>query len=357
MNKTPPPPPPAAIEVSALRPYDILCGRSKNCFNNIGNRRFRVTMGMNVKRYDSIATRSERGKFIISLAHTLKDDVGFRFFRILKNGEKVELTEEEARAKIGHALRDLSASLREGTSKPPNKPKIARKKKKVIKARTMKSTQLEDRSMKLNIVTPTLKKDTLCLDACASQRPSLVAGSMVPSFGENNDSNNSSNNNLQEKDWDLPVAISSAALLPWREQVLGEFGFSPLDVYGCDAATATAHDDDFPLLHPLQHEVEESPILSDLLPSPFGECSHPRVVSMPLNLSSNTEENSHADSSLFFYSCDTKTSLNSFFSSTDQLEDKVATCSMSTDDHDEADKDLSVSVAHPPHSLGRVVVQ
>eukprot|EP00980_Cylindrotheca_fusiformis_P001860 scaffold417_cov97-Cylindrotheca_fusiformis.AAC.3 len=258
MNKT------TAKEVSLLRPYDILCGRSRSSFNNIGNRRFRVTVGMNVKRYDSIATRSERGNFILSLAHTLKDDVGFRFLRILKNGEKVELTEEEARAKIGHALRDLSASLREGTSKPPNKPKAARREKKVIKARTMKSTKLEAPSTKPKIVTPNLKKETLCLDSSAFPRSNFVAESMVPSF-ENNDSNNHSHNHIQEKDWNLPVAVSSASFLPWREQGMREFGFFPLDMDGCDAANThdDSDDNDSLLPHPQQREFEETAMLSD----------------------------------------------------------------------------------------------
>ena len=95
------------------RPYDILCGRNRNSFNNIGNRRFRITINMNVEKYNSMRSRHERSKFIASLAHTMKYEVGFRFLKRGKNpSETSELTDDEVRAKIGHALRDLSTVLR-----------------------------------------------------------------------------------------------------------------------------------------------------------------------------------------------------------------------------------------------------
>eukprot|EP00980_Cylindrotheca_fusiformis_P001858 scaffold417_cov97-Cylindrotheca_fusiformis.AAC.1 len=325
MNKT----------TAALRPYDILSGRSKSCFNNIGNRRFRITVSLNVKRYNSIATRSGRARFIESFARTLKDDVGFRFLRILKNGEKVELSEEEARAKIGHALRDLSLCLRKAASKPPNKRKTAMRKMKATKTRTMKFATLKPRSTTTKIWTA----------ASASQRPSVVAESMMPSLDENKDSNTISSNHGREKDWNVHVAVSPTSFLPSREQGLEEFGFFPLDMSGCD--TATAQDDDDSLLpHLLQHELEDPLMSSDLLPSSFGECSHLRVVSMPLNNpSTTTEENSYPDSNPFFHDFDTKAKYSSFFSSPNK-EEEIATCSMSTDDHDrDDDEDLSVSFA------------
>eukprot|EP00980_Cylindrotheca_fusiformis_P015029 scaffold4140_cov81-Cylindrotheca_fusiformis.AAC.6 len=111
-----------------LRPYDILCGRNRNSFNNIGNRRFRVTISMNVAKYEALRSRNERSQFIAALAQTLKYEVGFRFLKrksaadiikkkkknnsSCKNHDPLELTDEEIRAKIGHALRDLSAAMK-----------------------------------------------------------------------------------------------------------------------------------------------------------------------------------------------------------------------------------------------------
>mmetsp|Transcript_22347 Transcript_22347/g.55272 ORF Transcript_22347/g.55272 Transcript_22347/m.55272 type:complete len:415 (-) Transcript_22347:453-1697(-) len=104
------------VPQDCVRPYDILCGRSKTCFNNIGNRRFRITISMNVAKYDTITNRTERGKFIVGLARTFKEDVGFRFVRISKKVGRVELSDEEIRAKIGHALRDLSKTKAEAAA-------------------------------------------------------------------------------------------------------------------------------------------------------------------------------------------------------------------------------------------------
>jgi len=97
------------------RPYDILCGRNRNSFNNIGNRRFRITISMNVEKYNSMRSRHERSKFIASLAQTMRYEVGFRFLKKKggKNPQTVDLSDEEIRAKIGHALRDLSSNLRQ----------------------------------------------------------------------------------------------------------------------------------------------------------------------------------------------------------------------------------------------------
>eukprot|EP00980_Cylindrotheca_fusiformis_P022779 scaffold9748_cov111-Cylindrotheca_fusiformis.AAC.2 len=301
MNKTPKA---TEDEVSALRPYDILCGRRKHCFNNIGNRRFRITVSLNVKKYDSIATRTERSKFIISLARTLKHDVGFRFLRILKNGEKVELPEEEVRAKIGHALRDLSTSLREGAS--------VGSKKEVIKAKTTKSTNLVAPSKMPKIVTPTLKKERLFEVASTSQRYSLVAESTMPSLDENNDSsNNYSSNHVQEKDRNLPAVDTSASFWPSRERILV---------------------DDSLLSHPQQQKLEEAPTVSNFLPSSLGGYQPLRVGSMPMNLSPATEANYHPHSNTFFH--DTKT----FFSNTTE-ENNIAMCSMSSLDSDEENDD------------------
>ncbi|CAJ1950070.1 unnamed protein product [Cylindrotheca closterium] len=102
------------------RPYDVLCGRNRNSFNNIGNRRFRITISMNVEKYNAMRSRHERSKFIASLAQTMRYEVGFRFLKRkeggAKNAQTVELTNYEIRAKIGHALRDLSSNTKEDGS-------------------------------------------------------------------------------------------------------------------------------------------------------------------------------------------------------------------------------------------------
>ena len=88
-------------------PYDILCGRNSTAFNNIGNRRFRVTIALNLKRYMEAKTRRDKTEVIISVLKLLREDVGARFLK--RKGDKlVELSDARAREKVGHALRDLS---------------------------------------------------------------------------------------------------------------------------------------------------------------------------------------------------------------------------------------------------------
>ena len=84
--------------------------------------RFRITINMNVEKYNSLKSRHERSKFIASLAHTMRYEVGFRFLKKKngKNSETIDLTDDEVRAKIGHALRDLSTVLRENGADETN---------------------------------------------------------------------------------------------------------------------------------------------------------------------------------------------------------------------------------------------
>ena len=88
-------------------PYDIICGRNSTAFNNIGNRRFRVTIALNLKRYMAAKSRQEKTQVILSVLHLLRRDVGARFIK--KKGDQFEdLNDAQAREKVAHALRDLS---------------------------------------------------------------------------------------------------------------------------------------------------------------------------------------------------------------------------------------------------------
>lgn len=96
--------------VRSLGPYDVVCGRGSVAFNNIGNRRFRIIIGMNVDKYSAIDGRFQKGIFIGNLVDALVCEMGARFFKQNKtDGRLVELTEAEIRKKVGHALRDMFA--------------------------------------------------------------------------------------------------------------------------------------------------------------------------------------------------------------------------------------------------------
>ena len=114
-------------KADSLGPYDILCGRTKAAFHNIGNRRFRVTMSINLHRYMEMPTKQAKTMFIKELVHLLKDKVGVRFLKEAErssvslsssrtisseNGDGdvkyIELTNKQARDKVSHSLRDLA---------------------------------------------------------------------------------------------------------------------------------------------------------------------------------------------------------------------------------------------------------
>ena len=98
------------ISKSSIGPYDILCGRSRASYHNVGNRRFRITIGAYLPKYINARTRYDKTSLIIFVVRLLHDDVGARFLK--QNGVNmyVQLDEKEARKKVGHAFRDMVAA-------------------------------------------------------------------------------------------------------------------------------------------------------------------------------------------------------------------------------------------------------
>ena len=103
--------------ISDLRPFDVLCGRDKQSYHNIGNRRFRIMINMNLQKYMSCKTRTERSRMIQDLTDELQQFCGqFRFLKRITETNKsdifVELNRKQSREKIAHALRDAAAQYR-----------------------------------------------------------------------------------------------------------------------------------------------------------------------------------------------------------------------------------------------------
>jgi len=97
-----------------LQPFDVLCGRDKKCYNNIGNRRFRILINSNLPRYLRCSNRKERSLMIFALTEELccctTTCSPIRFFKKQKNNEGlIKLDFKGCREKIGHALRDAAS--------------------------------------------------------------------------------------------------------------------------------------------------------------------------------------------------------------------------------------------------------
>lgn len=105
---------PSLVKTDDIKPYDILCGRDKATFNNVGNRRFRVLISLNIPRYERATTKAEKASVIKYICDIFRNEVGVRFLKKHKNGEGYyELSVSEARKKVGHALRDMSVARQE----------------------------------------------------------------------------------------------------------------------------------------------------------------------------------------------------------------------------------------------------
>ena len=103
----------AKYYLSNIGPYDVLCGRDKESYNNIGNRRFRIMININLPNYLICKTRTDRSKMILEVTHNLHP---FRFFKRLNRGDAVDgmsplviLDSKQSREKIAHALRDAAS--------------------------------------------------------------------------------------------------------------------------------------------------------------------------------------------------------------------------------------------------------
>merc|ERR1719464_709632 len=93
--------------------------------NLIGNKRFRVVIKMNLQRYIDSPTRDDKTNVIKSIVWMLQEEIGARFLKkkLVKKHDKINggtqktaqytlMTEEQARKKVGHTLRDLVILLR-----------------------------------------------------------------------------------------------------------------------------------------------------------------------------------------------------------------------------------------------------
>jgi hypothetical protein len=96
------------LQLSGIGSYDVLCGRHKLAFNNIGNRRFRVTVSLSLERYLSSPRRQDKTQVVFSIVKLIKGNGG-RFLK-WKKDRWIELEDKQAKEKVGHALRDMASS-------------------------------------------------------------------------------------------------------------------------------------------------------------------------------------------------------------------------------------------------------
>jgi hypothetical protein len=85
--------------------YTVLCGRGKDHYNWVGNRRFRVIVNMNLERYLSARTKAEKTRIVMDVVE-LVHDCGGAFAKRHVNGDWYDIGYDAAREKVGALFRD-----------------------------------------------------------------------------------------------------------------------------------------------------------------------------------------------------------------------------------------------------------
>jgi len=95
---------------AALGDLDILCGRDKEAFRHVGNRRFRHVVKLNLVPYARAKGRQDKSAVILSVIEQVRE-MGGRFVKRKKGGRVlVELSDKQVREKVGHAIRDMATA-------------------------------------------------------------------------------------------------------------------------------------------------------------------------------------------------------------------------------------------------------
>lgn len=95
--------------------YDVINGRGKKSYNHIANRRFRQLTAMNLKRYQNAKCKVDKTVVVIGIVNSIrKSSPSGGFIKKCPNtGRWISMSDEGAREKVGHCLRDMIGNKRE----------------------------------------------------------------------------------------------------------------------------------------------------------------------------------------------------------------------------------------------------
>lgn len=105
--------------------YTVLCGRGKDCFNFVGNRRFRIIVDMNLERYALAPTKSEKTQIVTDIVELVRMAGGC--FAKKEDGVWLEVGDAVAREKVGALLRDCLHQQYRSSSKAKTARRQAQK--------------------------------------------------------------------------------------------------------------------------------------------------------------------------------------------------------------------------------------
>ena len=107
--------PDSVISNRSLEPneYDIVCGRGKGSYNKPGNKKFRAIVDIYAAEYQQATTKLEKSNVLSKvLDHVKKSgNGGARFIAVNKRGDWYQVSDDQAREKVGHSIREAVAAL------------------------------------------------------------------------------------------------------------------------------------------------------------------------------------------------------------------------------------------------------
>lgn len=99
-------------------PNDVVCGRGKGSYNRPGNKKFRAMVQEHVQEYVQAKTKLDKSMVLSAIVEKVREENGGRFVK-QKKGYWHEIGDEQAREKVGHAIREAIAAGEKKASSPP----------------------------------------------------------------------------------------------------------------------------------------------------------------------------------------------------------------------------------------------
>jgi hypothetical protein len=85
--------------------YSIVCGRGRDSFNHVGNRRFRLLASMFIEKYSRANNKAAKSAIVSEIIEVIRKAGGI--FCTHKRGAWFEVGDHQAREKVSCLLRDL----------------------------------------------------------------------------------------------------------------------------------------------------------------------------------------------------------------------------------------------------------
>jgi len=98
------------MEIVDIQSMDVLCGRGKNSFNHVGNRKFRDIVAAAIPGYVSATSRSVKSEIVNAIVRQVRDGGGRFLKKEGKKGGWYVLNYTQSKEKAGHAIRDATIS-------------------------------------------------------------------------------------------------------------------------------------------------------------------------------------------------------------------------------------------------------